>query len=65
MVWLIDQGVEDWPKIGNSLGLWLRIFGCVDCSWICIELGDKSRIGRLALDWQIGIGLAYESKFAT
>ena len=35
------------------------------CSWIGIELGDKSRIGRLALDWQIGIGLAYESKFAT
>ena len=23
------------------------------------------RIGRLALDWQIGVGLAYESKFAT
>ena len=57
LVWLNDQGVADWPKIGNNLGQWLRIFECVDCSCIGIGLGDKSRIGRLVSDWHMSQSL--------
>ena len=66
--WL-DQIIRfaEYTQIGQRLVIvWDNGWGYVDVSIVHgLALSWGIRIGRLALDWQIGIGLAYESKFAT
>ena len=44
-------------QIGPGLADWSGIGGLVNLPGTDIGLADRSRIGRLALDWQIGVGL--------